>query len=64
MEEFWLRYMNKKLSTTPYNEQGQSHGHWIVYDTKNEFWYECYYANGVEHGYELWANGETFYHAI
>jgi hypothetical protein len=65
MEEFWLRYMDKDKSTTPINENGQAHGHWIAYDKDtDDFWFECNYVNGVEYGYEKWKDEQTFYHAL
>jgi hypothetical protein len=59
------RYMDENKSFAPYNKDKQPHGHWVIYHKRdNEFWYECHYVNGVEHGYEKWGNGEIFYHAL
>ena len=42
----------------PYNEKGQRHGHWLVlYSLSSDnIWYEAYYVNGVELGYEMNTN--------
>jgi hypothetical protein len=39
----------------PFNEKGQIHGHWLVFyaPSSDNIWYEGYYVNGVEHGYEM-----------
>jgi hypothetical protein len=58
------RYMDENKSFAPYKD-GIAHGHWVIYHKRdNEFWYECYYLNGAERGYEKWGNGEIFYHAL
>jgi hypothetical protein len=57
--------INKEKSITPRNQDEQPHGHWITYHGgDNKFWFECYYVNGVEYGYERWHDGQIFYHAI
>lgn len=40
---------------TPFNENGQPHGHWIVFRSaiSNTIWYEAYYINGEQYGYEI-----------
>ena len=44
---------------TPYNEQGQSHGYWEIYNDNGTLWIKTNYINGFEFGYEQfqWTNG-------
>ena len=58
------RLMDKNKSLAPYNEDGQAHGRWVIYQEDNKFWYICHYVNGVEYGYERWGSGQIFYHAL
>lgn len=42
----------------PFNDKGQRHGHWLVFyaPSSDNIWYEAYYINGVECGYEILTN--------
>jgi hypothetical protein len=42
-----------------YNEQGEPHGHWVVYWIDGGH-YECHYVNGLEYGLDDidWGNGD------
>jgi hypothetical protein len=39
----------------PLNDKGLRHGHWLVFyaPSSDNIWYEAYFVNGVECGYEM-----------
>jgi antitoxin component YwqK of YwqJK toxin-antitoxin module len=44
----------KNKNITPYNEQGQPHGYWEIYQSNGQLMYKGNYVNGKEHGYWEW----------
>ena len=48
-----------RQNKTPYNEQGQAHGYWEIYNDNGTLWIKTNYINGFEFGYEQfqWTNG-------
>jgi hypothetical protein len=50
-----MKLENIMRDKKPLNDKGQRHGHFLVYysPSSDNLWWEAYFINGVEHGYEM-----------